>query len=151
MTTRTEQDNDITLYSLSELRAMKRTHEQTPSKWQPFSKNEVLDELQKRITPVKTGDNITIIGRRWFDKANGNTYFSAVGLINGIQVVEIPYEYGYGNHYEDRIFTELEKAGYCPDVAHYSNGGSERLWNYCERKGITKYVTHSDVNRKRDL
>jgi hypothetical protein len=105
----------------------------------------------KEKRAVKAGDSITIIGRRWFDRINGNTYFSAVGIVNGIEVVHIPYEYGYGNHYEDRIFQELEKAGYCPDVEHYNNGGSERLWQYCNRKGLIKYVTHSDVTRKKDL
>lgn len=105
--------------------------------------------LSKRA--VKKGDNITIIARRWFDRINGNTYFSAVGVINGTQVVNIEFEYGYGNHYEDRIYQELEKAGYCPDVEHYINGGREAFWQYCNRKGITRYVTHSDVNRKKDL
>lgn len=103
------------------------------------------------VTPVKKGDNITIIGRRWFDRINGNTYFSAVGLINGIQVVEIPFEYGYGNHYEDRVTQEMGKAGYLPGFITHNNGSTERLWNYCDRNGITKYVTHSDVNRKKDL
>jgi len=105
----------------------------------------------KTVTQVKKGDNITIIGRRWFDRINGNTYFSAVGLINGVQVVEIPFAYGYGNHYEDQIFKELQKAGYCADAENYKNGGSESFWRYCDRKGITKYVTHSDANRKKDL
>lgn len=108
-------------------------------------------ETKKEVTPVKTGDNITIIARRWLDRINGNTYFSAVGLINGKTAVNIDFEYGYGNHYEDRIFQELQKAGYCSDFIKYSNGGSEALWVYCDRKGITKYVTHSDVNRKKDL
>lgn len=103
------------------------------------------------VNPVKKGDNITIIGRRWFDRVNGNTYFSAVGIVNGLQVVNIDFEYGYGNHYEDRIFSKLIGAGYCPDVEKYSNGGKEAFWNYCDRKGIIKYVTHSDVNRKKDL
>ena len=103
------------------------------------------------VTPVKQGDTITIIGRRWFDRVNGNTYFSAVGLVNGVEVVNIPFAYGYGDHYQDKVFTELEKAGYCPDVEHYNNGSSERLWQYCNRKGITKYCTHSDVTRKKDL
>ncbi len=108
-------------------------------------------ELQTTVTPVKKGDNITIIGRRWFDRINGNTYFSAVGLVNGGQVVNIDYEYGYGNHYEDRIFQELIKAGYCKDAKKYEMGGYESFWRYCEERGITKYVTHSDVNRKKDL
>jgi hypothetical protein len=123
-----------------------------------FCKSHPLGEGEKHLfsqwlkdRAVKAGDSITIIGRRWFDRINGNTYFSAVGIINGIEVVHIPFEYGYGNHYEDRIFQELEKAGYCPDVEHYNNGGGERAWKYCERKGITLYATHSDVNRKKDL
>jgi hypothetical protein len=103
------------------------------------------------VEPVKAGDNITIIGRRWFDKVNGNTYFSAIALINGIQVAEIPYEYGYGNQYEDSMFNKLVGLGYCADREKYSNGSNERFWVYCDRKGITKYVTHSDVSRKKDL
>jgi hypothetical protein len=106
---------------------------------------------KNKVTPVKKGDNITIIGRRWFDKINGNTYFSAVGLINNIEVTSIPFEYGYGDHYQDRVFTEMEKAGYCPDVEHYNNGASERLWQYANRKGIIKYCHVSDVSRKKDL
>jgi len=108
-------------------------------------------EITKTVTPVKKGDNITIIGRRWFDRINGNTYFSAVGFVNGVQVVEIPFEYGYGNMYEQRIFEQLVKTGYCPNIERYENGSHESFWQYCNRMGITKYVTHSDVNRKKDL
>lgn len=112
---------------------------------------QVTNKEKLTVQPVKSGDNITVIGRRWFDRINGNTYFSAVGIVNGKEVVSIPFEYGYGDHYEDRIFQELEKAGYLPDVKHHNNGSSERLWNYCERNNITKYSTVSDVKRKKDL
>lgn len=105
-----------------------------------------------KVTPVTKGDNITILGRRWFDRINGNTYFSSVGLINGNEVAEIPFEYGYGNQYVDSMFNLLFKLGYCPDRETYNNNrGTEAFWKYCDRKGITKYVTHSDVNRKKDL
>ena len=107
--------------------------------------------METKITPVKTGDNIVIIGRRWFDRVNGNTYFSANGLINGVEVISISYEYGYGEQYADRIYQELEKAGYLPDVIHHNNGSNEPLWQYCKRKGITKYTSVSDVSRKKDL
>lgn len=110
-----------------------------------------MTQTSTKVTPMKEGDNLTIIGRRWFDRVNGNTYFSAVGLINGREVVSIPYEYGYGDHYADRVFQEMEKQGYCPDVEHYNNGSSERHWQYCSRKGITKYFSVSDVSRKKDL
>lgn len=98
------------------------------------------------IQPVKNGDNIKIIGRRWFDKNAGNTYFSAVGLINGKEVVKIPFEYGYGDHYIDCIYRELIKAGHMPDMVD-----GEPFWKYCQRNNITKYTTVSDVDRKRDL
>ena len=95
--------------------------------------------------------SITVIGRRWFDRINGNTYFSAVGLVDGKEVVSIPFEYGYDNHFEDRIFQELEKGGYLPGVIHHNNGSSERLWNYCDRNKIAKHTIVTDVKRKKDL
>jgi len=95
--------------------------------------------------------NITIIGRRWFDKINGNTYFSAEGLIDGEPKVKIDFSYGYGNQYEWETFGELEKQGYITDVEHYKNGGHEAPFRYCQRKDITYYATVSDVNRKKDL
>lgn len=95
--------------------------------------------------------SITIIGKRWFDKVNGNTYFSAVGLIDGIQKVLITYNYGYGNQFESEVFEMLEKHNFIKDVEHYSNGNSETLWNYCNRKKINKAVYCIDVARKKDL
>lgn len=122
---------------------------------QPLPLNQITMNTTTQTTAanqqVKKGDNITIIGRRWFDRVNGNTYFSAVGIVNGIEVVHIPYEYGYENHYEERTFDELEKAGFCADREKYGNGSKEVFWQYCQRKGITKYSTASDVKRKKDL
>lgn len=104
-----------------------------------------------QVIPVQNGDSITIIGRRWFDRINGNTYFSAVALINGKEVAQIPFEYGYGNQYEHSMFNKLFGLGYCADRKTYENGSTEPFWVYCDRKGITKYVSHSDVRRKKDL
>ena len=95
--------------------------------------------------------SITVIGRRWFQKTYGNTYFSAVGYINGGVAVKIDFEYGYGDHYVDCIARELDKAGYLPGREKYSNGGEEALWNYCRERGIEFVYSVSDVDRKRDL
>jgi len=108
-------------------------------------------EQQTEVTPIKSGDNITIIGRRWFDRINGNTYFSAVGLINGKEVVNIPFSYGYGEQYIYEVYKEMQQAGYMPDVEQYKNGGCKSLWQYAEDKGFTYYNTVSDVKRKKDL
>jgi len=101
---------------------------------------------QSKVTQVKKGDNITIIGRRWFDSKNGNTYFSAVGLINGKQVLTIDFAYGYGNQYEHKMAELMERKGYIKGIETH-----ESIWSYCDRIGITYYCTHSDVNRKKDL
>jgi len=95
--------------------------------------------------------NITIIAKRWFDKINGNTYFSSVGLIDGEVKVKINFSYGYGNHYEYATFAELEKKGFINDVEHYKNGGTVSPFRYCQEKGLKYYSTHSDVKRKKDL
>jgi len=95
--------------------------------------------------------NITIIGKRWFDKINGNTYFSSIGMIDGEPKVSITFNYGYGNQYEWETFGELEKKGFIGDVEHYKNGGTESPFRYCERKGLKYFATHSDVSRKKDL
>ena len=105
----------------------------------------------EKVQPVKKGDSIAIIGRRWFDRVNGNTYFSSVAVINGNQVAEIHFEYGYGEQYRDSMYNLLYKLGYCSDREKYNNGSNEPFWVYCKRKEVIQYVTHSDVNRKKDL
>ncbi len=45
---RTEQDNDISLYSLDELKAMYRKYQSNSTTWQPFTFKEVNFEIRKR-------------------------------------------------------------------------------------------------------
>lgn len=50
------------------------------------------------------------IGRKWFDKVNGNTYNNAkVVDENGETVFYIGFGYGYGNHYFYRAKQKLEE------------------------------------------
>jgi hypothetical protein len=37
--------------------------------------------------------------REWFDKVNGNTYFSARIWVDGGQVAILPFQYGYGDQF----------------------------------------------------
>ena len=43
--------------------------------------------------------NITLIGRRWFQKTYGNTYHTVTVLIDGTEVYQSPKSYGYGDQY----------------------------------------------------
>ena len=52
-------------------------------------------------------------GRRWFDKVNGNSYFSGEVTLNyGTKYVKsykMPFKYGYGSHYIDMAGELLRK------------------------------------------
>ena len=56
---------------------------------------------------------IDIQGKSWFDKVNGNSYFSAQITVNyglkGVSSFKIPFQYGYGSQYSQEAFKELKE------------------------------------------
>jgi hypothetical protein len=52
--------------------------------------------------------------REWFDKVNGNTYFSARIWINGGQVAILPFQYGYGDQFIYEAQRKLIELNYLP-------------------------------------
>lgn len=101
--------------------------------------------------------SIVIIGRRWFDRVNGNTYNTAQIIINGETVHSLPFDYGYGDNYADRAQQWLTDNGYLPDRAGTGNDDQtkwtphEPMWKYCKRMNIKYIYTASNVGRKKDL
>jgi hypothetical protein len=89
---------------------------------------------------------ITIVGKRWFQKTYGNTYFSAVGIVDGDVVAEIEFEYGYGDMYVQRIVEELAKKGYFPGIEEH-----QPAYRYCLDNKIKLTTLVSDVSRRKDL
>ena len=76
---------------------------------------------------------IDINAKEWFDRINGNSYFSGLVIIDfGMKSEEIflmPYQYGYGSQYEQEA-----KA-----ILTYANKISpqyETLYSYCKRENI---------------
>ena len=66
--------------------------------------------------------NITIMGRKWFDRINGNTYCSSKIFIDGEHVHTIPMTYGYGDYYRQMSMEWLADNGHIPaDVRHAHN------------------------------
>lgn len=55
--------------------------------------------------------SIDINAREWFDKINGNSYFSAQIVINygmdSQRTYFLPFQYGYGEHYIHQAFNLL--------------------------------------------
>ena len=105
---------------------------------------------------VKT---ITVLGRRWFQRSYGNTYFTAHVVVTGINEQgedcvhrhNMPKEYGGGLYYEQAATEWLQAAGYLPGIEEYANGGMESLWRYCQRMNIELIAQAEDVSRMRDL
>lgn len=85
-------------------------------------------------TKIKT---IDINAKEWLDRVNGNSYFSGTVTVNfgmkGEQTFIMPFQYGYGDHYKDMAFQELEKSFPLTDVIKYENGANEGLRGYADR------------------
>jgi len=67
-------------------------------KAQKLQCEEICERLNKapKNTKIK---RIKIIGHRWFDSVNGNTYFSCKIYLNDEYVHTIEMQYGYGDFY----------------------------------------------------
>jgi hypothetical protein len=98
---------------------------------------------------VEDKKHLVIIGRRWFEKVNGNTYHSIAVYINGQHVGGVDFNYGYGDQYIQTAQDILEKLGYSPEF--YENGIKKTGRQFFE-KHFTSWITNvSDVERKKDL
>jgi len=95
--------------------------------------------------------SITLVGRRWFQRLNGNTYHSCEIIVDGVTVHKIDYCYGYGSQYSHNAKVWLHDNGFLPGLETRDGTPGESLWGYCDRKGIILVDTVTDVSRKRDL
>jgi len=92
--------------------------------------------------------NIRIVGKRWFDRANGNTYNSARCYVDGELVCCSQFQYGYGDYYLQAGWDALrKKLGL--DVKDYESGGCEPAWAWCRDNDIRFDYEHTD-GLKRD-
>lgn len=104
---------------------------------------------QKAIEQGVQGFHIT--GRRWTQKATGNTYHTAtIDALIGDKWVEIgktEMQYGYGEQYLATAGDWLIANGWLEDAER--GGYDVARWQIREALSITENVT--DESRKRDL
>ncbi len=100
-----------------------------------------------RLAPT----SITVIGRRWFQKSAGNTYYTAEIYVDGEPVHQIPRAYGYGDQYLQDSFAWLEENGHIAPEYYEVSSVTEAPWRYCERVGCKLINSVSDVARQSDL
>lgn len=116
-----------------------------------------LNELftANQINPLNIIQTIDIQAYSWFDKVNGNSYFSAVVTINcGLnteKTIKLPFQYGYGDHYRYEAFKALQDNNLIHGVKKYDNGSDEGLYNFCQRNKITVRSSKQENCKKADL
>lgn len=93
-------------------------------------------------------ETLHISGKRWFQKTYGNTYFSAKAWIDGELVAEIPYAYGYGDHYVQEMLEHLIERGLILANTSTAPGYAQRAF---ESLGVKFTTDVADVARERDL
>lgn len=74
-----------------------------------------LTQFFEEVRQNWSGETIDVFCRRWFDKINGNSYFSlsiAIPNADGWRVFNVPFSYGYGSHPEHEAFRILSDKGF---------------------------------------
>jgi len=90
---------------------------------------------------------IDINAKEWFDKINGNSYFSGEIVLNfGMKTEKtlfMPFQYGYGDHYQEMAFELLQT------FLNIEYKGV--LWRYCKENKIILRANKQENCLKRDL
>lgn len=91
---------------------------------------------------------VEVYAKQWFDKANGNSYFSAHVIVDRGTDTEktllVPFEYGYGSQYEYSAFQAIKN--------EYSVGLDETVpWKFYSNNGIFYVHVLTENCKKRDV
>lgn len=86
--------------------------------------------------------------RRWFERANGSTYFSAIGYLDGEAIVKTKFSYGYGSQGVWDTWMHLYEHITGHEYDHRTVGPVSR---YCREHGIIYTESVVDVARRKDL
>jgi len=77
-----------------------------------------LEECKESFLSQWNKERIIVTGRKWFDKVNGNTYFSCdvqVPTASGFKSFNIPFQYGYGEQWQFEAVKVLKTMGFFAD------------------------------------
>ena len=97
---------------------------------------------------------IDVNAKGWFDKVNGNSYFSAVITLNygmkTAKTITLPFQYGYGDHYLDMANQALDEAKLIKNP-RLDYGGRLSLWHYCSDHNIILRYSKQTGCKKREV
>lgn len=93
---------------------------------------------------------ITISAREYFDRANGNSSFSARIYIDNEHIAILRFQCGYGDQYIQEAAKKLNELGLIK-LKRYSTGGLSPLWRYCRENNIKLLTDKATVTKKEAL
>lgn len=85
---------------------------------------------------------LEVNAKEWFDKAAGNSYFSATIVLDDMHLVDLPFQYGYGNHYEEMAMDAINEQDLDLELGMHS------LREFCEVNKI-KLISNKQENCKK--
>jgi len=92
--------------------------------------------------------------KEWFDKINGNSYFSSRVYYDDELILVLPFQYGYGEHGIGQSFKKIMGDNLIRGAKSWQkrqNSNFIRYPNFCDDKKI-KLITHKTENcLKRDV
>lgn len=92
---------------------------------------------------------IDIHAKEWFDRVNGNSYFSAIINLNyglkDCKTIGLPYQYGYGSQYISEALRVLKDEGYI--ISQDTNS----LSRYCDENSIILRTFKKEKCLKREV
>jgi len=104
---------------------------------------------------AKMKNNYQIVAKRWLDKKYGNTYHSVKVFKNNQLIGENPFQYGYGDHYQQTAYDILKKKRAIKvKQGRLSSGMDEGYYNFIQmqRRNRKNFLfSVSDVERRKDL
>jgi len=97
---------------------------------------------------------IDLYCKEWFDKLNGNSYFSCNITLNygmkNEKSYTLPFQYGYGEHYIDMSNQYLINNNIIKGERN-ENGSFTPLWRYCRENNVILRTYKKENCLKREL
>jgi len=101
-----------------------------------------VEEALKGADKAPITRSLFIEGREWFDKVNGNSYFSARIWVDGGQVAILPFQYGYEDQYLYEAQNKLIELGYLPQESK-----NQSLHTVARVSGFDLYTSKSNTKK----
>ncbi len=94
---------------------------------------------------------LEIQGKHWFDRVNGNSYFSARVYFDDELIAVLPFQYGYGSQYEYEARNEISKNNLIRGArVWFERNQYSGLWQFCQDKKI-KLISNINSALKREV